>query len=180
MIEKKINEITAEDLKTKIIVYPTDTVYGVGCNALDSALVDKVCEIKKRDRGKPISVIAPSKEWILRNFACAEGAIDKYLPGAYTLVLKKKNPGFLKGVSVGNSVGVRIIMHDFQNVVSLVGVPFVTTSANVSGDESPTSFGRISEEVKNKVDVLIDGGKLSGKPSKVIDLTEDKERIIRE
>ena len=68
MVEKKLNDISISDIKTKIIVYPTDTVYGIGCNAEDASLVNRVYIIKKRKRDVPVSVIAPSKKWILDNF----------------------------------------------------------------------------------------------------------------
>ena len=177
---KKINEITSLDVKTKIIIYPTDTVYGIGCNAFDELLVDRLYDIKKRERDKAVSVIAPSKIWILDNFVCDETLIDKYLPGAYTLILKKKESSFLSAVSCGDSVGIRMIKHKFQDIVSSCGIPFVTTSANISGEKTPVMMGDISEDLKNEVDIIIDEGMLLGKSSKIIDFTGTKEKVIRE
>ena len=180
MKNKKINEITSLDVKTKIIVYPTDTVYGIGCNAFDDLLVNRLYDIKKRDRTKAVSVIAPSVNWILENFVCDKKLIDKYLPGAYTLILKKKDSSFLSTVSSGDSVGVRMIKHSFQDIVSSSGIPFVTTSANISGEKTPVILGDISQDLKNEVDIIIDEGMLFGKSSKIIDFTGDQEKIIRE
>ena len=180
MKNKKINEITKEDIISKIIIYPTDTVYGIGCNALDDGLVSRLYDVKKRERQKPVSVIAPSKNWIIENFICEKEIIEKYLPGAYTLILKKKDKSFLSGVSAGESVGIRMLKHKFQDVVSFANVPFVTTSANISGDKTPESIGEIAQELKNNVDIIIDEGALISKPSKIIDFSSDKKKIIRE
>ena len=177
---KKINEITILDVKTKCIIYPTDTVYGIGCNAFDVSLVDRLYGIKKRERLKAVSVIAPSKTWILENFVCDKDLIDKYLPGAYTLILKKKDASYLSAVSVGNSVGIRMIKHTFQEIVSSCGIPFVTTSANISGEKTPVMIGDISEDLKNEVDIIIDEGMLLGKSSKIIDFTGAEGKILRE
>ncbi|MCK4550554.1 MAG: threonylcarbamoyl-AMP synthase [Candidatus Aenigmarchaeota archaeon] len=180
MSEKKLNEVSISDIKTKIIVYPTDTVYGIGCNAEDTALVNRVYRIKKRKRDMPISVIAPSKKWILDNFVCKKEDIDKYLPGAYTLVVRKKDPQFLNAVSCGDSVGIRMIRHKFQDVVSLANIPFVTTSANISGKETPKSFLDIDIELKNNADIVVDEGALKGKPSKIIDIAGSFKKILRD
>lgn len=180
MEEKKLNEISVADIKTKIIVYPTDTVYGIGCNAEDVSLVNRVYGIKKRHRNMPISVMAPSKKWILDNFVCKKEDIDEYLPGAYTLVLKKKNPQFLNAVSLGDSVGVRMIRHKFQEIVSSANIPFVTTSANISGKETPKSFLDIGIELKNNSDIVVNEGALKGKPSKIIDLTGLFKKVLRD
>ena len=177
---KKIDKITSLDIKTKIIVYPTDTVYGIGCNAFDTLLVDRIYDLKKRERLKAVSVIAPSKMWILENFVCDKELIDKYLPGAYTLILKKKELSFLSAVSDGDSVGIRMIKHKFQDIVSSSGVPFVTTSANISGEKTPAILGDISQDLKNEVDIIIDEGMLFGKSSKIIDFSGDQKKIIRE
>ena len=180
MSEKKLNEISVADIKTKIIIYPTDTVYGIGCNAEDTALVNRIYDIKKRHRNMPVSVIAPSKKWILDNFVCKKEDIDKYLPGAYTLVVRKKDPQFLNTVSLGDSVGVRMLLHKFQDIVSSANIPFVTTSANISGKETPKSFLDIDIELKNNADVVVDEGILKGNPSKIIDITGLFKKVLRD
>ena len=84
MGSKYVDEI----LNGKIFVYPTDTIYGLGCNALDGASVNKIKKMKGRDKDKPISVIAPSIDWIREN-CIVDFDLHKYLPGPYTLILKK-------------------------------------------------------------------------------------------
>ena len=153
-----------------VVVYPTDTVYGIGCDAENVELVERIYEIKRRDRSKPLSIIAPSFEWIEEHFVITRDILEKFLPGKYTLVLEKKNPSFLSHVSKGRSVGVRIIEHEIMRVFSSLKKPIVTTSANLSGKPAPSSIEEIDKEILSKVDYIIDGGKLYGKPSRVVEI----------
>ena len=91
--EKKLTSEEIENLKTEVFIYPTDTIYGIGCDATNDKLVEKIREIKQREN-KPFSIIAPSVQWILDNFNVNVRLIDKYLPGPYTLLLEKKQKNF--------------------------------------------------------------------------------------
>jgi len=162
-----MSDLKQQVLAGKIFIYPTDTVYGLGCNALDEEAVARIKEIKKRDKNKPLSVITPSIDWIGK-YCVVDIVLDKYFPGPYTVILKKKNKKFLDHVSSGDSLGVRIPSSDFCDVVRLSGVPFVTTSVNLSGEKPAKKISEISKDIKNQVDVIIDEGKLSGKPSTLI------------
>ncbi|MDP3026973.1 MAG: L-threonylcarbamoyladenylate synthase [Nanoarchaeota archaeon] len=152
----------------KIFIYPTDTIYGIGCDATNKEAVNKIREIKQRD-SKPFSIIAPSINWIKESCIIDKGLeINKYLPGPYTIILKKKNPAFLSWVSDTDSLGVRIPDNDFCKKIQKSGVPFITTSVNLSGEPFAINMGNIKEEIKNKVDFIIDEGELNGKPSTLI------------
>jgi L-threonylcarbamoyladenylate synthase len=152
----------------KVMVYPTDTVYGLGCNALNENSVSRVKLIKAREKEKPLSVIAPSKEWIREHLITDKVDIDKYLPGPYTLVLWKKDKNFLPHVSSSDSLGVRIPDNDFAKLVEKAGVPFITTSVNLSGEKPAGSFHEIKTEILDGVDIALDGGTLQGTPSTII------------
>ncbi|OYT35904.1 threonylcarbamoyl-AMP synthase [Candidatus Pacearchaeota archaeon ex4484_71] len=165
--EKEISNEIIERLKEEIFIYPTDTIYGIGCNALNKELVKKIREIKNRDN-KPFSVIAPSKEWILNNFDVEEELIGKYLPGPYTLLLKKKDQNFLSEVSNNEMVGVRIPDCKFTKILQKLEIPIVTTSVNLSGEKPANKIGEIDEKILNKVKLIIDSGELNGKPSTLI------------
>lgn len=156
-----------EILDGKIFIYPTDTIYGIGCNALDKKAVKKIWDIKKRDGDKPLSIIAPSFDWIKKH-CIVDFDIKKYLPGPYTLILKKKDPSFLKHVSKTDSLGVRIPACKFSEKVKKAGVPFITTSVNLSGEPFAVKIKDVVKEIKNKVDRIIDNGELNGKPSTLI------------
>jgi len=160
-------EITRKILQGKIFIYPTDTLYGLGCNALDKKAVLRIREIKKRDN-KPFSVIAPSFGWINENLI-VDINLKKYLPGPYTIILKKKNPDFLNWVSNIETLGIRIPNHKFTKIIQQAGVPFITTSINFSGEKPAISLAEIPEEIKSQVDFIIKSKeKLSGKPSTLI------------
>jgi len=152
-------------LSGKIFIYPTDTLYGIGCNALNKKAVEKIREIKKRDN-KPFSVIAPSFNWIKEN-CIVDVDLKKYLPGPYTLILKKKNPPFLNWVSCKETLGIRIPNNNFCFELQKLGIPIITTSCNFSGEKPSISLEEIPEEIKSKVDMIIKG-KVSGKPSTLI------------
>lgn len=166
----KINEIDEEIISRfgkEIFIYPTDTIYGIGCDAENEDLVNGIREIKKRDM-KPFSVIAPSFEWILENFETSEEELKKYLPGHYTLILKKKNSDFLKSVSENEFVGVRIPKHEIVKLLQKTEKPIVTTSVNLSGEKPANKIEEINFEILGKVDLIINEGELSGKASILI------------
>lgn len=160
-----------------IFVYPTDTVYGIGCNAEIPESVKRIREIKCTEH--PFSVIAPTKKWITANLKTNNNRQMNKLPGPYTLILKKKRRDLLTAVAVGDSLGVRIPKHKFIKLITKAGVPFVTTSANISGQPTIKSVKRIPEQMLERIDYVIDGGILAGKASTIIDMTGDKPLIIR-
>jgi len=153
-------------LEGKIFIYPTDTIYGIGCDATNKKAVQKIRNIKKRDN-KPFSVIAPSFEWIRKN-CIVDIELEKYLPGTYTIILKKKDSNFLKWVSETDSLGIRIPDNDFILEIQTAEVPFITTSVNLAGEPFAKSVKKIPKQILNKVDVIVDVGKLSGNPSTLI------------
>lgn len=165
-----------------VFIYPTDTIYGIGCNACNKGAVARVREIKQRAE-KPFSVIAPSKQWIFDNCVVSEKAInwiDK-LPGPYTLILRTRNSAVADNVNSGlETLGVRIPEHWFTEAVKMANVPFVTTSVNAAGHDYMTSLEDIDPEIKSKVDYIFYDGKKEGKPSKIVDLTANEKVIERE
>ncbi len=168
-----------ESIRSRVLIYPTDTVYGIGCNAEKEVLVNRIFEIKGRGAKKPMSVIAPGKEWILKHCIVSQKIIDKYLPGKYTLLVKKKDKDFLNAATAGMpTIGVRIPAHRFSRLVEKAGVPFVTTSANPSGWGAPKALSEIPVSLKGAVDIVIDGGELDGTPSTLVDCTWKKDVVV--
>jgi len=159
-------EITNKIKQGKIFIYPTDTIYGIGCDATNIEAVNKIKQIKARDADKPLSIIAPSIDWIKENLIIEKDLdINKYLPGPYTLILKKKDPNFLSQISKTDSLGIRIPDNEFCKSIE---IPFVTTSVNLAGEEFATKIKDIKPEILNQVDEVIDIGELSGRPSTLI------------
>jgi len=164
-----------------VFIYPTDTIYGIGCNATNKEAVEKIREIKQR-KTNPFSVIAPSKEWIDENFIVNDNAKDwiKRLPGPYTLILKIKKQCVADNVAPGiDTLGIRIPDHWLSNIVNEIGIPIVTTSANKSGNDPMTSLDDLDSDIKSRVDFIVYEGIKKGQSSKIIDLTDDVRVIER-
>ena len=165
-----------------IFIHPTDTIYGIGCDATNSEAVKKIREMKVcYDR--PFSVMVPNKTWIRKNCIVEEQVIEwiTKLPGSYTLILKLKNKNAIaKEVNNGmDTIGVRIIDHWFQKACETLGKPIVTTSANLVGNEFMISLENLDPKIKGKTDFIIYEGEKQGKPSTIVNLTKSQ-RILKE
>ena len=151
-----------------VFIYPTDTIYGLGCDATNSESVALIKRIKYRDKDKPISIIAPSVEWIKKHCFVDNEILEKYLPGPYTLILKKKDPNFLNDISSNDSLGIRIPDCEFTELVEKAGVPFITTSVNFEGEPYAIKISDISSGIIDAVDIVLGVGKLDGRPSTLV------------
>jgi len=178
-------EIDASDIINRmkageIIIYPTDTVYGIGCNASKPGSVSLIREIKKRDANKPLSVIAPSKKWIYDHFEINKKSYIQTLPGPFTFVLNMKKRAVARNVNPGSeTLGVRIPYHAFTRLVQRANIPFITTSVNLSGQKPVREIREIPRSILKRVDIVIDGGFLPNYPSTIIDLTGEIARILK-
>jgi L-threonylcarbamoyladenylate synthase len=180
----KLRENGIAMVKGNIFIYPTDTIYGIGCNAQNGELVRKIREIKGRPRS-PFSVIAPSKRWIMENTECREEWLD-VLPGPYTLILKLKNKECIASDTIGSdtiasdivTVGVRIPDHWFAKIAEDLNLPIITTSVNGSGEPPMTCIDEIPESIKKHVHFAIDEGTLDNEPSTIVDCTGDEPRTV--
>jgi len=166
-------------LDGKIIIYPTDTVYGIGGDALNSGIVKKVREIKGLEENKPLSVMMSDLKMIEEYCEIGlweEMILKKYLPGPFTFILRKKTG---LPVSQDDTVGVRVPEFEFCNRLSEeVGRPIVSTSANKTGEPAPTKFDEIDREVLDSADIAVDRGRTRyRRSSDVVDLVNKK--IIR-
>ncbi len=166
--------------KGDILIYPTDTVYGIGCDAYSVAGVGRIAKAKgSGERG--FSVIAPSKEWIWSNVTAADACrklADDLLPGPYTVILKAKK-GMPYVVSKEGTMGVRIPRNEFCDFIRSQGVLFITTSVNLSTTLPTTSVREIPAALAQIVDYAIDAGELSGESSRVFDITGKELAILR-
>jgi L-threonylcarbamoyladenylate synthase len=169
MMEKVLEALRAG----KLVVYPTDTVYGLGADALSKEAVDRVYEVKQRPREQPISILVADFDMLYRyaNVSQAQKKVlEEQLPGPYTFILEPKEK-----MSVSDSsVGFRIPKHWCTKIAKEFGKPITTTSANIHGRETPATITELRKTFGDRVEVYVDGGTLSGKPSTVIDLTTSK------
>ncbi|WP_323737174.1 L-threonylcarbamoyladenylate synthase [Methanosphaera sp. ISO3-F5] len=166
----------------KIVVYPTDTIYGIAANITIPDAIKKVYLTKQRPLNKPLSVCFHDFEQ-LSNYVNLtvpqEKIIHQLLPGPYTLLLRKNKK--ISSIITGNSpiLGVRIP----NNTVSYElteKFPITSTSANISNLQSPNNITQIKEQLGENIDYYIDAGTIkNNKSSTIIDLTKNKPQIIR-
>lgn len=168
-----------------VIVFPTDTVYGIGCDPFNEESVKRVYEIKRRS-GKPMPILAGDINDVERIAEIREHEfeiISRFWPGQLTILLNAKT-SFRRSslVSKDGRIGVRIPAY-LQTLIIIKesGGLLIGTSANISGLPPPQSMRELDEEILKSVDLAIDGGKcLIGKPSTVIKLVDDNRlRILR-
>ncbi len=175
-LELKFEEIAKKIEEGTIFIHPTDTIYGISCNALDEKAVKKIREIKERPE-TPFSIWAPSIKWIKKNCLInkeVERWLDK-LPGPYTLILKLKNKKTVaENVSFSDSLGVRIPEHWFSNVVEALRFPIITTSVNKAGQQFMTCLENLDQEMKGKINFIVYEGEKKARPSKIVNLVEGK------
>ncbi|MBX4211532.1 MAG: threonylcarbamoyl-AMP synthase [Candidatus Yanofskybacteria bacterium] len=170
-----------------VIVYPTDTLYGLGANALDSAAVEKVSKIKKRDRSKPLPVIVRNLEWaksISHISKRQEKFLQKIWPGKITAIVPKKPivPDLVTAMSKG--IGMRVPDYPLvDKILSKFGYPLTSTSANISGEEASRDIQVVLQSLAAAEvlpDLVLDAGVLPvSEPSTVLDLTNEKPIIVR-
>jgi L-threonylcarbamoyladenylate synthase len=168
-----------------IVVYPTETVYGLGTNAFDKKAVEKVYAIKSRGSLKPLSVAVKNLDEAERFAVFSNLALKvakKFLPGPLTLVLPIKDHR-LEPVSAGRkTVGIRIP----DNIVAMellnsANFPITATSANLSGREEPITANDVINQIGDEVDFILDAGKCGGGvPSTIVSVINDQIKIIRE
>ena len=166
-----------------VILYPTDTVYGLGANIFDKFAVKRIYNIKKRAHNKPMSIsVSNIKDIsIISNLSQKqEDLIKNYLPGPYTFILNKKPivPNFVTPNTY--TVGLRIPDSKIARMLSC-NFPIITTSANVSNLKTLNNPKDILKQLNVDVDLVLDVGILNNsKPSKIIDLTKINPVIIRD
>lgn len=165
-----------------VILYPTDTVYGLGANIFDKNAVRKVFDIKQRSYLKPLSILVSdikAIDLVAKTSLAQKQTINKYLPGPYTFILNKRKivPRII--TSGLNNVGVRV--PDCELACRLAGIfPITTTSANLSDDELLSNPKEIIDQIGDRVDLVIDAGDLNtSNASSIIDLTGFNPKIIR-
>ncbi len=169
----------------KLVIYPTDTVYGLAADATSDDAAKKVFDAKSRSRDKPISIAVNSLSMAYYAGKITEDAerlVQEFLPGPLTILVGKR-PSISDLLSAGTEkIGIRIPDHPtVLNLIEIVGKPITTTSANISGNKSPVEVGEAIDQIGDHVEFAIDTGKAKlGKASTVVDVTESKPVIIRE
>lgn len=168
----------------EVVAFPTDTVYGVGAYAFHSEAVQRLYVAKGRSEEKAIplliakaddlSLVASEVSDIVRWLAA------RFWPGGLTLVVPR-HPRVLTAVSPGPTVAVRMPAHPFVlDLIAALGAPLAATSANISGQPSPTTAAEVVAQLGGRIPLILDGGPCPGGiPSTVVDVTVDPPVVLR-
>jgi len=168
-----------------VMVYPTETFYGLGALATSERGIDKVFRLKGRDRGKPLSIVVSDMSMAQEISASvppiARRLAEKFWPGPLTLVLKAHSGFPAAMLGPGRSVAVRVPGPAWlRALVRHLGVPLTATSANLSGRGEISDPEKIIRLFRGKVELVVDGGPTpGGLPSTIVDLTGPMPRILR-
>ncbi len=185
---KKVEHIVEVLRNGGVIIYPTDTIYGIGCDLFNRKAIDKVCRIKGiKPKNLNLSFICYDlshiSEYVKRIDTPTFKVLKKALPGPFTFILES-NSNVPKILNTNKkTVGIRIPDHNIPRmIVDILGNPIVTSSIKDDDDiiEYTTDPEVIYEEFKHQVDIVIDGGYGGNIPSTVIDCTQDEFIILRE
>lgn len=169
-----------------IVIFPTETVYGIGTNGFNSESIKKIFELKKRDFNKPISLLVNNMDMVKMvadDITELEYKLmEKFWPGPFTIILKKKKavPDIL--TANGDTVGVRMPSGIIaRKIIEFAGVPIATPSANISGKPSGTNIDDIIRDFDGKVDYVIDNGLSElGVASTIVKVVDNVPYVLRE
>lgn len=142
----------------KVFIYPTDTIWGIGCDATNAKAIEKVFKIKNRPAGKGLIILVDTierlNEYVVNPSPIAADLI-KSAPNPLSIIFDEST-GLAKNLSGDGSVCVRVTTNEFcKEVIKRLGRPITSTSANLSGEPSPANYIDISEEMKNAADYVV-------------------------
>ena len=186
MIYKRnqLNEVLQTITQEDVIIFPTDTVYGIGASIFSPKALDKIFEIKNRPTDKSLIVLCANKvqlEEIVGPLSVdVNKIIDTFLPGGLTLILNCYMPLPEEITRGKQTIGVRIPNHPLAlELLKEIG-PLATTSANISGEPSPTKIDKLNPVIQRVNYVFDDGETKQQIPSTILDCTKDEFVILRE
>lgn len=169
-----------------VIVFPTDTFYGLGVDPKNEEAVKRLFHIKGREERQPILLLIAGSgqagEWAEAVSEQAEQLARTYWPGALTLVLKARKHVLSLLTGGTDTIGLRVPGNAVtRKLLTFLKTPLTGTSANISGRPSPSTVGEIDALLREQVDLILDGGPApGGKPSTVLDVSAGQVRVLRE
>ena len=184
--EQEVNRCVDYLKQGKVILYPTDTIWGLGCDATNSKAVERLFRIKNRPLGKGLIILVDSIERISDYVVNMPAVARDIIAAAHNplSIIYSESKGLAKNISADGTVCVRVTSNELcKEVIKKFGRPITSTSANISGDPSPMYYGEISDNVKQLVDyevLLFHDVLTKPKPSTIIRLFEDNTfKVIR-
>ena len=166
-----------------VIIYPTDTVYGLGCDLLNKKGIERIYDIKQRDRKQPLSFICSDLKDISQYAQVSDYAykvMKRLLPGPYTFILKASRAVPKIIIPKRQTTGIRVPDNRIcMALVAELGRPIISTSVKNDEGEIITSPEEMEKRYHHAVDMVLDGGMSSTTPSSVLNLVDDVVEIIR-
>lgn len=180
-VEKAINVLQ----QGNIILYPTDTIWGIGCDATNEKAVKRIFDIKEREDSKSLIILVAEEKDILQYVAAPDLAVFDFIEEQTrpTTIIFETAVGLPDNlVSNDGSIAIRIVRDPFcRHLIKRLRKPIVSTSANISGQPSPQNFSEISDEIKRRVDYIVKWRQddLSpSQPSQIIKWNNDGSRVV--
>ncbi len=169
----------------KLAIIPTDTTYGIICDATNIEAVKKVFVTKKRSSNKPLIILVSDinmlKEYTKDINSLETEIIEKYMPGPLSILLPKNNNIDDLVTASSPLVGIRIPNNqDLITLITKINKPIIATSANISGDDVITNANEINNELLKNIDYVDDGGTITSVASTIIKIENDKIKFLRE
>lgn len=168
-----------------VIAYPTDTLYGLGCDATNPRAVARLCAAKGRDPGEPMPIVVHSRR-VLRHLVedltpSAEAVLNRFWPGALTVVFRRRGEA-LSAIAPPGTLGVRIPDSPVALMLARgLARPLVSTSANLRAGAPRHTAAEIAQDFAGRIDLILDGGLIeSAIPSTVLDLSGERPRVLRQ
>jgi len=165
-----------------VISYPTDTLYGMGCDLFNKEALEKIYQIKNLPRSKPLSFICKDLKDLSQYAQVGNSGykiMKRLLPGPYTFILKASKEVPHMVLTNQKTVGIRVPDNPIcQALLTELKRPIISTSASVDQDETLSDPVVIDKKFGSLLDIVVDGGVLVSDPSSVIDLTNDESPIV--
>lgn len=185
---KQVQAAEEELLLGNVILYPTDTVWGLGCDAENASAVKKIFRIKEREESKSMIILAADVDMVRHYLKEVPGKLEDLVkaqerPTTFVLPGAQNLPEDL--LAADGSIAVRVVNDEFcHRLIRQIGRPLVSTSANISGAPAPRSFAEISDEIKERVDYVVQWRQeeeAASQPSRILKIDAyGKQTIIRE
>jgi len=184
--ETKLEIVGQTIAKGGLVIFPTETVYGIGTNGLDIKAIARLYSVKKRDLNKPISLLVSGIDMVSEiayNISDVEYKLmEAFFPGPFTIILKKKS--IISDILTAgkDTIGVRMPDCEItQKLIEYANCPIAAPSANISGKPSGTNINDFIKDFDNKVDYIVDNGEAKiGIASTIIQVIDGIPHILRE
>jgi len=183
--ELRLIRLVVEELRQgRVIAYPTDTIYGIGCDIFQKGAIERLYKIKGKDPNKPLSFLCPNLTDISTYAQVSNQAfkiMKRLVPGPYTFILEASRNVPKIMLTKRKTVGIRIPDNNICIMMAqTLGNPIITTSVKKADDELFNDADEVAERLGRLVDLIVDGGKIVAHHSTIIDLSGDTPMVVRE